>query len=58
MARPDNDQTGIRKISMIGGKTFAVSLPVEVVKQLDWKKGDEVVVRRQSDTIIIQKKVG
>jgi bifunctional DNA-binding transcriptional regulator/antitoxin component of YhaV-PrlF toxin-antitoxin module len=40
----------------VGGKTFAVSLPVEVVKQLGWIKGDKLIVRRQSSSIVIQKK--
>lgn len=56
MARPDNDQTGIRTISLVGGKSFAVSLPLDVVAQLQWKKGDKVVVRRHANTIIIEKK--
>ena len=57
MARPYNDQTGVRKISLVGGKSYAVSLPLDIIKQLGWEKGDEVIVRRQSDIIVIQKKV-
>jgi antitoxin component of MazEF toxin-antitoxin module len=55
MARPDNDQTGIRKLSMVGGKSFAVSLPVDVIKQLGWRKGTTLMVRRQGDKVIIEK---
>ena len=56
MARPENHQTGIRTISIVGGKSYAVSLPVDIVKQLGWSKGDQVIVRRQSSAIIIEKK--
>jgi phosphate uptake regulator len=56
MARQNNDQTGIRKLTKVGGKTFAVSLPIDLVKQLRWSKGDELIVRRQSSFVIIQKK--
>ncbi len=55
MARPDNDQTGIRKLNMVGGKSFAVSLPVDVIKQLGWTKGTTLMVRRQGDKVIIEK---
>ena len=55
MARPDNDQTGMRKLNMVGGKSFAVSLPVDVIKQLGWKKGMTLMVRRQGNKITIEK---
>ncbi|MCX6728122.1 MAG: AbrB/MazE/SpoVT family DNA-binding domain-containing protein [Candidatus Saccharibacteria bacterium] len=54
MARPENDQTGKRKLNMVGGKTYAVSLPVEIVKQLKWVKGQNLIVRRQGAKIIIE----
>lgn len=55
MARPDNDQTGIRKLSMVGAKSFAVSIPIDIIKQLSWKKGDTLAVRRYVNKIIIEK---
>ncbi len=55
MARPENHQTSIRKLNLVGGKSYAVSLPIEVAKQLKWEKGDTLIVRRQSDQIVIQK---
>ncbi len=56
MARPENQQTSLRKLSMVGKKSFAISLPIEAVKQLGWKKGDTLVVRRQGSQIVVQKK--
>lgn len=55
MARPENHQTSLRKLSMVGKKTYAVSLPIEAVNQLEWKKGDTLLVRRQGEQIVIQK---
>lgn len=55
MARPDNDQTGIRKLNMVGKKSYAVSLPVVVVKQLGWEKGTTLMVRRQGNKLVIEK---
>lgn len=55
MARPDNDNTGVRKLNMVGKKTYAVSLPIETVNQLDWKKGTRLMVRRHGNKLIIEK---
>lgn len=55
MARPDNDNTELRKLNMVGSKSFAVSIPVETIKQLGWVKGTTLMVRRQGSKIIIEK---
>jgi len=55
MARPDNDQTGLRKLNMVGAKSFAVSIPIDIIKQLSWKKGDTLTVRRHANKIVIEK---
>lgn len=56
MARPDNDQTSLRKLSLVGKKTYAVSLPVDIVKQLGWKKGDVLIVRRAGKHVSVERK--
>lgn len=40
---------------MVGGKSFAVSLPVDVIKQLGWQKGTTLMVRRQGVKVVIEK---
>lgn len=55
MPRPDNDQTGKRKLNFVGKKTYAISLPLEVVKILKWEKGDLLFVRRVGKKVIIEK---
>lgn len=55
MARPDNDQVTSRKLNMVGGKSFAVSLPISIVRMLGWSKGDKLFVHRQGNKIIIEK---
>ncbi len=56
MARPESDQTGHRKLNLVGAKSFAVSIPIDIVRQLQLKKGDELIVRRVGHRIIIEKK--
>ncbi len=57
MARPENDQTGKRRLSMVGTKTYAVSIPIEIIRQLRLKKGDDLIVRRIGNRIVIEKGV-
>jgi len=42
-------------LSLVGLKTFAVTLPISEVKRLGWKKGDQLVVRRFKQSIVIEK---
>ena len=55
MARLDKDQMAIRRINFVGGKTFAVSMPVDIIRLLKWDKGDRVMVRRQGQKVVIEK---
>jgi len=55
MARPENDQTDKRRLNMVGNKTFAVSIPIDIIRQLKLSKGDEVTVRRIGNKIVIEK---
>jgi hypothetical protein len=55
MARPENDQTSRRKLNLVGAKTYAVSIPIDIVRQLNLNKGDTLVVRRVASKIIIEK---
>jgi phosphate uptake regulator len=55
MSRPDNSQTAKRKLNLVGKKTFAISLPIDLVRQLSLKKGESLVVRRIGEKIIIER---
>ncbi|MBL7196955.1 MAG: AbrB/MazE/SpoVT family DNA-binding domain-containing protein [Candidatus Omnitrophica bacterium] len=45
----------IRKISAIGpGKTYYLTFPKEIIKQLNWKKGEKKIVRVEGNKIIIE----
>lgn len=55
MARPQNDETSLRKLNFVGKKTYAVSLPIDLIKQLGWARGDDLMVRRRGSTVLIEK---
>ena len=45
----------IRKISAIGpGKTYYLTLPREMVKKLNWKKGEKKIIRLEGKAIVIR----
>ena len=56
MARPESEKSALRRLTMVGSKTFAVTIPIEIIRQLGLKKGDELVVRRVGSKIIIEKR--
>lgn len=44
----------VRKLQLVGGSSYMVSLPKEWVSQYGLKQGDEVILNEYDDTIIIQ----
>jgi antitoxin component of MazEF toxin-antitoxin module len=40
---------------MVGKKSYAVSIPIDIIRQLKLKKGDLVIVRRIGQKIIIER---
>ena len=46
MGRRKFEDRNIRKITKVGGTSLAITLPVEVVKELGWKEKQKVVVKR------------
>ncbi|QSH39369.1 AbrB/MazE/SpoVT family DNA-binding domain-containing protein [Candidatus Kaiserbacteria bacterium] len=54
MARRKLEDKNIRKLSKSGGKSIAVTLPIEIVRELKWKSKQKVVVTRKGSTVIIK----
>lgn len=44
----------IRKITKLGKKSFAITLPVELVGELKWKEKQKVVVKRVRGGLLIK----
>lgn len=43
----------VRKITKLGGKSLAVTLPRELLTELGWKEKQKVVVKKKSSKLII-----
>jgi antitoxin component of MazEF toxin-antitoxin module len=44
----------VRKITKLGGKSLAVTLPKELVAELDWKEKQKVVVKKVRGGLLIK----
>ena len=43
----------VRKITKVGGKSLAVTLPKELVVELGWKEKQKVTVNKKGNKLII-----
>ena len=45
----------IRKLTVTGlGRSYYVTLPREIVRELKWKKGEKKLVKKEKNKIIIE----
>ena len=51
MAKQDKN---VRKVTKVGGKSFAVTLPIEEVRALGWKEKQKVTVKRVRGGLLIK----
>ena len=47
----------IRSITKLGSKSFAVTIPIDYVRNLGWKEKDEVEVKVNRGRIVISKRM-
>ncbi len=48
------EDENIRNLTKIGGHSIAVTLPIELVRELKWRERQKVVVRKLGKKIIIK----
>lgn len=44
----------VRKLTKVGGHSIAVTLPIELVRELGWRERQKVVVKKRGKGIIIE----
>ncbi|MFW6210088.1 MAG: AbrB/MazE/SpoVT family DNA-binding domain-containing protein [Patescibacteria group bacterium] len=55
MARRKLEDREVRKLFRVGrGHTMAVTLPIELVRELRWREKQKVTVTKRGDTLIIK----
>lgn len=53
MANKKTTETEVRKLTKVGRASIAVTLPIELVRELGWKEKQRVVVKKSGDRLII-----
>ena len=54
MSRRISSEKNIRKLTKLGGKSIAVTLPIEFIRKLKWREKQKVVVSLRGKKIIIK----
>ncbi len=56
MSRKKLEERNIRKLTKTGGTTYYVTLPIEAIRELDWRKSQKLVVEvdKRRERIIIK----
>ncbi len=53
MARRTLEERNVRKLRKNSGGTVLVSLPIEIIRELKWRDGQKVVVKKRGQGISI-----
>jgi hypothetical protein len=54
MARSKKEEREVRKLTKVGKKTIAVTIPIEIVRELKWKERQKVTVKRVRGGVLIK----
>ena len=55
MAVRKTEERALRKLFTIGyNRSYAVVLPIEHIRALGWRTGQQVIVKRQGKTLVIR----
>ena len=56
MSRKSLEKRNIRKLSRVGGgKTYSVTLPIEIIREFGWRESQKLVVEKYGKNKIIIK---
>ena len=53
MSRRKLQNRNIRKINQVGQSSLGITLPIEILRELKWRKSQKVVVKKSGSKIII-----
>jgi hypothetical protein len=48
------EDKNIRKLTKVGKKSIAVTLPIEIVRELGWRERQKVIVKRVAGGLMIR----
>ena len=53
MAKRAQNENSIRKLTKLGKKSLAVTIPIEIIREFGWRERQKVVVKKAGRKIII-----
>ncbi|MEN8252056.1 MAG: hypothetical protein ABFQ53_00530 [Patescibacteria group bacterium] len=53
MGNKNSKERNVRKLIELGNGSLAITLPIEDIRELGWRKKQKVVVKRKGKTLII-----
>lgn len=54
MANAKAGKKGVRKLTKLGKKSVAVTLPIEMVKELGWREKEKVTVKKKGGALVVR----
>jgi len=54
MANKKSSERSTRKLTKVGGQSIAVTIPIELVRELGWREKQKVVVKKSGKKLIIE----
>ena len=54
MARRKSEEHNIRRLMKLGETSYAITIPIEMVRDMGWKKKQKLVVSRYGDGVIVK----
>lgn len=51
MSRRTMAERNIRTLNKVGGGTISFTIPIELVRELAWREGQKVVVKKQGSSL-------
>lgn len=54
MARRRLEERAVRKLTKTGAGSITVTLPIEIVRELKWRTGQKVVIKKSGAKVVIE----
>lgn len=54
MPRRKINNRDIRKLTKLGGQSIAVTIPIDIIRELKWQERQKVTVRKSGKKLIIE----
>ncbi len=54
MANKSLKEKNVRKITKVGGKSFSITFPIELIKKLGWREKQKVVVKKSGSGVSVK----